>query len=94
MKIHNIQPADRKAIRKFIRFPFDLYKNDPNWVPPFVSEMQGNLQRKHPFFQHSEAAFFLTEENGQTLGHIAVMENKRTNEFRGTNTAFFGFFEP
>lgn len=93
MEISPIRNNDHKAIRKFVRFPFQLYKNTPHWVPPFVSEMQANLQGKHPFFQHSEAAFFLAEERGEILGRIAVMENKRANQFRGTRAAFFGFFE-
>jgi hypothetical protein len=93
MKIHQINPNNRRDVRKFVRFPFELYKSTPQWVPPFVAEMEASLQGKHPFFQHSEADFFIAEDGGKTLGRIAVMNNKRANEFRGTQTAFFGFLE-
>ena len=93
MNIHKIDPQNRRDVRKFVRFPFELYKSTPQWVPPFVAEMEASVQGKHPFFQHSEADFFLAEDGDKTVGRIAVMNNKRANEFRGTQTAFFGFLE-
>ncbi len=93
MDINPVLRSDHQAIRKFVQFPFKRYKDIPQWVPPIVGEEKANLQGKHPFFQHSEAAFFTAERHGETLGRIAVMENKRANQFRGTKAAFFGFFE-
>jgi len=93
MKISQINPKNRRDVRKFVRFPFELYKSTSQWVPPFEREMLNSVQRQHPFFQHSEADFFIAENQEQTLGRIAVMENRRANEFRGTKTAFFGFLE-
>ena len=93
MKIYSVNKFKKQDIRKFVRFPFKLYKNTPQWAPPFVAEMVGSLQGKHPFFQHSEADFFLAEENGQTVGRLAVLDNQRANAFRGTRAAFFGFFD-
>lgn len=93
MEITPVRFNDRKAIRKFVQLPFHLYKNISQWVPPFIGEMEDNLKGIHPFFQHSEAKFFIAEEQGEVLGRIAIMENKRANQFRGTKAAFFGFFE-
>jgi hypothetical protein len=93
MKVHNIDPKNRREIRKFVQFPFDLYKFTPQWVPPFVKEMEESLQGKHPFFQHSEADFFLAQKGNRVLGRLAAMNNRRANEFRGTKTAFFGFLD-
>jgi hypothetical protein len=93
MIIHKVDPAYKQDIDKFVRFPFDLYKDKPQWVPPFISEMRDSIGHKHPFFEHSEADFFIAEEKNKVIGRIAVLENQRANQFRGTNTAFFGFFE-
>jgi hypothetical protein len=47
----------------------------------------------HPFYQHSDADFFLAEENGEILGRIAAISNTRANQSRNLNSAFFYFFE-
>lgn len=51
------------------------------------------LGRTHPFYRHSEAAFFIAEDGGQAVGRIGVFEHRPANEFRGTPMAFFGYFE-
>jgi GNAT superfamily N-acetyltransferase len=93
MQIYIIDPSNKRDIHKFVRFPFELYQYTSQWVPPFVNEMEQSVKKQHPFFQHSEADFFLAEHGGKVVGRIAVMNNRRANQFRGTQTAFFGFLE-
>ena len=60
MHIHHLDPSNRRDVRRYIEFPFRLYRESPLWVPPFVNEVRAQLDpRRHPFYQHSEAAFFL-----------------------------------
>jgi len=47
----------------------------------------------HPFYQHSDADFFIAEEKGKTLGRIAAISNTRANRSRNLNCAYFYFFE-
>jgi hypothetical protein len=91
--IQCVDSNNLREIRKFVRFPFDLYRKTPQWVPPIIADLEGALRREHPFFQHSEADFFLANRDGAAVGCIAVMNNRRANAFRGEKTAFFGFFE-
>src|SRR6059058_5654013 len=50
----------RKDLNKFIKLPFRLYKDAPNWVPPLIYERKRHLDRnKNPFFEHAEAEYFL-----------------------------------
>lgn len=93
MIIRKITPVNKKDIKKFIQFPFDLYKKSPLWVPQLQSDIKNILRRKHPFFEHSIADFFIAEKNDRTIGRIAVINNRRANEFRNRKTAFFGYFE-
>lgn len=94
MKIIKIDPNNRTDVRRFIRFPFSLYKEDPTWVPPMVADMKKALDPgKHPFYQHSQAEFFLATEGKQVLGRIAAIDNQRYKDFTQENTAFFYFFE-
>jgi hypothetical protein len=77
-----------------VALPFSLYRGSPQWVPPVRSEARLALRtRRHPFYRHSEAAFFLVEEGKKTLGRIAVADHHNYNSHHGTRTAFFWCFE-
>jgi GNAT superfamily N-acetyltransferase len=50
-------------------------------------------KKKNPFFQHSDAQYFLAERNGQVVGRIAAIENRAHNRYYNDKVGFFGFFE-
>jgi GNAT superfamily N-acetyltransferase len=50
-------------------------------------------RKKNPFFQHSEAEYFLAERAGEMVGRIAAIHNRAHNGFHGESIGFFGFFE-
>lgn len=94
MKIIHISPKDRKNRNAFIQFPFDLYKDTPQWVPPFRMEMRKIFKPHYAFYNYGEAAFFLAKaDNGEVLGRLAMANNHRYNEFHQTKTAIFYYFE-
>jgi hypothetical protein len=63
-------------------------------VPPLFIDAYLPLNRKkHPFFEHSEADFFLAVRDGQTVGRVCAGINKPFNEYHGTKKAQFSFFE-
>lgn len=63
-------------LKKFIRFPFDLYKNCPYWVPPLLkSEMESLNNKKNPAFKNAEGWFYLAYKNNKIVGRIGVMIN-------------------
>ena len=84
-------------LRHFIAFPYKLHRGDPLWVPPLRMDVRKLLSReKNPFFQHSEAAYFLAERRsggGGVVGRIAAIHNRRHDEFHDDGAGFFGFFE-
>ncbi|HXX29182.1 MAG TPA: N-acetyltransferase [Myxococcaceae bacterium] len=83
--------ADRDA---FIRFPYRLYRGDPNWVPPLEMERRDFLDRsKNPWFEFGTAELFLARRQGEVVGRIAGVVDPRYNQFHGTNLGFFGMFE-
>jgi len=81
-------------VRRYVEFPFRLYRESLLWVPPFVNEVRTQLDpRRHPFYQHSEATFFLALEGDEVVGRIAVLDNIRHNQYHGKRTAFFYHFD-
>jgi GNAT superfamily N-acetyltransferase len=91
----SIQPAVTDAEKlEFIHFQWEVYRDDPNWVPPLISERVEFLDTKrHPFHQHSDVEFFIARRGGRPVGTIAAIQNNRHNEFHQENIGFFGLFE-
>ena len=92
-----VEPIDtsiKSHVRRFVRIPYRLYANHPQWVPPPMADVETQLNRqKHPFYEHSDADFFVVNRDGRDVGRIAVMENRRYNEYHGTRQAQFYLFE-
>jgi hypothetical protein len=94
MQVRRLNTERTADVRCFVDFPFALYRGCPLWVPPFVSDMETALnRRRHPFFLHSSADFFVAEDDGQTVGRIAVFDNRHYNQHRHSKTAFFYYFD-
>jgi len=59
MKVRRLDTENRRDIRRFVEFPFDLYEDCPQWMPPLVSSVKATLDRRHyPFYRHSDADFY------------------------------------
>lgn len=94
LTIQTIDLLDKRQVHQFIQFPFSLYKHDPYWVPPLWVDMKTQLNpRKNPFFEHSMAVFFLAHQDGQVVGRIAAINNRRFNQYHDSKKAQFYYFE-
>ena len=63
-------------IKKFVDFPFKLYKNNPYWVPPIKKEEAKQLKRtENPAFDFCDARFWIAEKEGEVVGRIAAIIN-------------------
>jgi GNAT superfamily N-acetyltransferase len=81
-------------IREFVGFPWQVYRRDPNWVPPIWRERDVLLDReRNPFFRQGEAELYLARRGGRTVGTIAVGIDAAANLYRHERAAFFGLFE-
>lgn len=94
---HDVQVTPVRGgseVTAFIRLPYSIYKDDPNWVPPLEMERRDFLNpKKNPFFDFGEVELFLARRGGQVVGRIAAIRDPRYNEFHGTKWGFFGLFE-
>lgn len=90
-----IEPVtSRRELRAFIEFPFQLYRNDPIWVPPFIDERYAFFDfHKNPFFRHARAQLFLARRDGVVVGTIAGCVDEYHNQSHGDQQGAFGFFE-
>src|SRR5436305_12350436 len=84
-------PRERNA---FIKFTWRIYVNDRAWVPPLIIERKAFLDRKrHPFYNHGDAALFLARKNGEIVGRIMASDDPNYNALHQTNVGCFGLFE-
>jgi GNAT superfamily N-acetyltransferase len=92
--IKQVDTWSKKEVNEFVQFPFSLYKNVNEWVPPIVADIKLMLNKnKHPFYEHSDADFFTARENGEMVGRIACIENKKYNQYHDKKDACFYLFE-
>jgi GNAT superfamily N-acetyltransferase len=86
--------AGKRDLRAFIRLPWRLYRNEPNWVPPLLMDVRKRLDRaRNPFFEHAEAQYFLAWRDGRTVGRVSAQVDRNFNDFQGNEWGLFGFFE-
>lgn len=86
--------ACRRDLNQFIRFPWQIYRDDPCWVPPLEVDVKEFLNpRKHPFYEHGAAVPMLAFRGRAPVGRILVSDDPRYNEQLQTNVGFFGMFE-
>jgi hypothetical protein len=94
LRVDKIDTNDKAVVKRFVRIPYRLYKNHPQWVPPLYTDPETQLNRKkHPFYEHSDADFFIANRDGRDVGRIAALENKHFNEYHKTKQAQFYLFE-
>ncbi len=97
MSIKNltIEPVrDKKAMRQFILLPWDIYRDNPFWVPPLVSAQKELFDpAQNPFYHHAQVELFLARRGGKAVGRVASIVNANHNEFYQDKVGFFGFFE-
>ncbi|MCA9127583.1 MAG: hypothetical protein KDB22_10880 [Planctomycetales bacterium] len=85
------QRSDQK---RFINLLWDLYRDDPNWVPPLVHaqrELVGFV--KHPFYDRNRSANFLVFKDGRVVGRVCALVNVGHNQRFDEQRGFLGFFE-
>ena len=86
--------ANRRELIEFIKLPWQIYRNDPAWVPPLVKERLDFLNpRKNPFFEHADVQLFLAYRNGTPVGRISAQWDRLHLDRHRDGAGFFGLFE-
>lgn len=94
IEIQKLNTDNRRDVQDFIQFPFDLYRNDPNWIPPFRNDVAMMMNRKkHPFYEYGEADFFLARRDGRIIGRIAVSINPHFNDYQKKKVMSFFLYD-
>ncbi|GJQ53147.1 MAG: N-acetyltransferase [Anaerolineaceae bacterium] len=94
LAIEQVDTTNKRQVKRFVEFYYDLYRDCKQWVPPLFLDAYLPLNRKkHPFFSHSEADFFLAVRDGEVVGRICAANNKPFNDYHKTKKAHFYAFD-
>ena len=90
-----VRPVDTKKDKKaFIDFAWEVYKDDPHWVPPLKDEVNGLITPgKNPWFEHARAQLWLAERGGKTVGRISAQVDDLVQQHMGKGIGNWGFFD-
>lgn len=88
------QVVAKKDLRKFVTFPFSLYKDCPYWVPSLIKdEMETMDKEKNPVFKNADAWFYLAYRDNEIVGRIAVIINHLEIEEQQKRKVRFGWLD-
>ncbi|PQB04501.1 GNAT family N-acetyltransferase [Aureitalea marina] len=89
-----VSPTNKRQLKRFVTFPFQLYRNNPYWVPPLIKDEIATLNPKqNPVFQNAEAQYFLAYKDGTMAGRVAVIINHVEVQQLGKKKVRFGWFD-
>ena len=83
--------ADKKDLKKFIEFHYDLYKGNEYDVPNLFSDDNDTLSKdKNAAFDFCESEYYLAYKDGKIVGRVAAIINNKANEKWGHKSVRFG----
>ena len=86
--------TSRNGLKKFINFPFTIYKDNKYWVPPLIfDELKTLRKNKNPAFDFCEAKYWLAVKDEKIVGRIAGIVNHKYNEKWNQKSARFGWID-
>lgn len=92
--IEIIEVTSKQQYRAFFQFPFDLYRNCPQWVPTITKEEMDIFDpQKNAVFEHALARLFLAKKKGKIVGRIAAMINWIEVEKLQKTKVRFGWYD-
>ena len=85
---------NRRDLRQFIQFYYDMYRDNPYAVPYLYADEMATLRRdKNPSFECCESEYFMAFRGDRMVGRVAAIINHRANERWQVNQVRFGWFD-
>lgn len=91
----DVRPVvSRRDRRRFLTFPWRIYRRDPMWAPPVLADRAARIDpARNPLYDHGEVGLFVAWRGRRPVGTIGVAMDAAVNVYRAMPMAAFGFFE-
>lgn len=84
----------KRDLKRFVKYPFKLYKSHKQWIPPLISDDLGTLDPdRNPAFEHCRSRYWLAHKDGEVVGRIAGIINDKYIEKWEKRYARFGWLD-
>ena len=81
-------------IKRFVEFPFKLYKNSKYWVPPIINEEINIFNPNvNPTLKNADISLFVAKKNDEIVGRIAAIINWIEVKEQEISKIRFGWFD-
>ena len=80
-------------MKKFIRFNYELYKDNQYSVPDIYEDMLETFSDKNAAMEFCEAIYFLAYKDGKVVGRVAGIINNKANKTWNLNAVRFGWID-
>ena len=91
LRIHPVSGSGE--LKTFIRVPFALYRDDPQWVPPLTLERMETLTDKNPYFRHGEAKYWIAFRGREAIGRVSAQVDSLVHETIDGKLGHIGLLE-
>ena len=90
-----LEVKDQKSANQFLKVPFLIYKDDPNWICPLMNDIESVFNpSKNNFFSFGKCTrWILLNDHGIAIGRIAAFINNKKAYNDEVPTGGCGFFE-
>ncbi|MBQ0080254.1 MAG: N-acetyltransferase [Alistipes sp.] len=85
--------ASKAEMKKFIRFNYEMYKDNKCSVPDLYEDMLNTFSSKNPAMDFCDAEYFLAYQDDKVVGRVAAIINHRANERWEKKTIRFGWID-
>lgn len=93
-KVSVVEVKTRDELKQFVKFPMDLYKGNPYYVPSFINdEINIWSPSENPALQYSESKQYLAFKDQKLVGRIAVIINHKEEKELGIRKVRFGWID-
>ena len=79
--------------RRFIKVPWNIYQDDPAWVPPLIMDMNHQLDPRNPYFSHARVQSWIAYRGTKAVGRISAQIDRLHLEHHHEQCGFFGLLE-
>lgn len=89
-----ISPVSKnRDLKTFLKVPFLVYRDDPNWIAPLEFERKNFLSSDNPFFLHAEAKYWVAYQGNSPCGRISAQIDKSIHQSFDSKLGHIGMFE-
>lgn len=94
MSVNVVKVTKKSELKKFIRFNYELYKDNEYAVYDLYEDVINTLRKdRNAAFEFCEADYFLAYRDGKVVGRVAAIINHRANEKWNIKAVRFGWID-